>query len=293
MKTTPGTIGIKHGILVCVALLAALPAQARKRDTLVELINAYRASPSSCQGERAGQLTPLVAHPALDNIQIDPGTFLDEALNRSGYPVAQAEAIYVSGAPDAHSVMDAIVGRYCRTLLSTRFSVVGTQRNGDEWQIVLARPTPPPRVHQLAASPDVGKSILEAVNAARARGWNCGGRYYRPAHALAWSRALGNAALAHSLDMARQRYFSHQGKDGREVGARAEQAGYRWRRVGENIAAGQETADEVVQGWLDSPGHCANIMSPDFTEMGAGYAINSAREAGARAYWTQVFAMPR
>jgi uncharacterized protein YkwD len=187
--------------------------------------------------------------------------------------------------------MDAIAGRYCRTLLSTRFSAVGTQRNGDEWQIVLARPMPPPRVYALAASPEVGRSILDAVNSARARGWTCGDRYYRPAHALAWNRALGDAALAHSRDMARQRYFSHQGKDGREVGARAEQAGYRWRRVGENIAAGQETAEQVVQGWLESPGHCANIMSPDFTEMGAGYAINSARDT-ARAYWTQVFAMP-
>lgn len=279
-------------ILVCLALLAALPVHARNSDSLADLINAYRAAPARCDGERAGQLAPLVQHAALSKIRIAPGTFLDEALKRSGYPVSQVEAIYVAGAPDAHSVMEAIADRYCSTLLSPTFSALGIQRSGDEWQIVLARPTPAPRVHQLAGSHDAGRTILDAVNSARARGWRCGDRYYRPAHALAWNRALGDTALGHSADMARQRYFSHRGKDGREVGARAEQAGYRWRRVGENIAAGQETPEQVVQGWLDSPGHCANIMSPDFTEMGAGYAVGAARDT-ARAYWTQVFATPR
>jgi uncharacterized protein YkwD len=47
-----------------------------------------------------------------------------------------------------------------------------------------------------------------------------------------------------------------------------------------------------VQGWLDSPGHCANIMNDDFTEMGAAYAVNTAREP-ARIYWTQVLGTPR
>jgi uncharacterized protein YkwD len=92
--------------------------------------------------------------------------------------------------------------------------------------------------------------------------------------------------------MAGQRYFSHQGKAGRVVADRALQAGYRWRRIGENIASGQESPEEVVAGWLSSPGHCANVMDGRFTEMGAAYAINSARET-LRVYWTQVFAAPR
>jgi uncharacterized protein YkwD len=281
-----------RSVLIPVALLAAVPAQAQNRGALVDLINAYRAVPENCQGEPAAPLAPLVQHPALAGVHIGPGHFLDEALKRSGYPVAQAEAILVSGAPDARSVMAAIANRYCTTLLSTKFSAVGTQRTGDDWQIVLARPAPPPLVLQLPTSRQAGKSILDAVNAARANGRNCGEQYFRPARALAWNGALSDAALAHSLDMARQRYFSHQGKDGRAVGDRAQKAGYRWRGVGENIAAGQETPAAVVSGWLDSPGHCANIMHPDFTEMGAGYAIDSARETP-RAYWTQVFGTPR
>ena len=57
--------------------------------------------------------------------------------------------------------------------------------------------------------------------------------------------------------------------------------------VGENIAAGQGEPADVVAGWLASPGHCANIMSPDFAEMGAAYAL---RPGSTRAiWWTQTF----
>ena len=68
---------------------------------------------------------------------------------------------------------------------------------------------------------------------------------------------------------------------------RALRAGYKWRTIGENIASGQRTAQEAVQGWLDSPGHCANIMNAAFAEMGVGYAVNPARGT---LYWTQVLA---
>jgi len=68
-------------------------------------------------------------------------------------------------------------------------------------------------------------------------------------------------------------------------------AGYRWQQIGENIAAGQGSAEQVVAGWLASPGHCANIMNPGFTEMGAAYATSEGGAAGS--YWTQVFGTPR
>ncbi|UUZ56329.1 CAP domain-containing protein [Massilia sp. H-1] len=109
---------------------------------------------------------------------------------------------------------------------------------------------------------------------------------------LAWNDTLAAAAHAHSADMAAQRYLNHTGKDGRMVAERAAAAGYQASRIGENIAAGQASADEVVQGWLDSPGHCANLMNEDFSEMGAAYAVNRAR-APARIYWTQVLGTPR
>ena len=61
--------------------------------------------------------------------------------------------------------------------------------------------------------------------------------------------------------------------------------------VAENIAAGQQTAAEVVAGWLASPGHCANIMGPNFVHMGVSYVVNPKSRIGI--YWAQVFGRPR
>lgn len=91
--------------------------------------------------------------------------------------------------------------------------------------------------------------------------------------------------------MAAHNYFSHRGKDGSLAGVRATRDGYDWRGIGENIAAGQGSAQQVVAGWLASPSHCFNIMHPDFTEMGAAYAVNP--QSDAAIYWTQVFGSPR
>ncbi|PIL40984.1 CAP domain-containing protein [Massilia psychrophila] len=86
--------------------------------------------------------------------------------------------------------------------------------------------------------------------------------------------------------------FRPHGKDGREVAERAVRAGYRWRGIGENIAAGQASPEEAMAGWLASPGHCANIMDRSFTEMGGAYGTNVVGEQP-RVYWTQVFGQPR
>lgn len=274
--------------LCCATLFASLPGQAQERASLADLINAYRAAPQTCEGRRTGARAPLAVHPALNRVQVAPGTVLEQALERAGYPVARAEVISITGPQDARSVLDTIAGRYCSTLLSTQFSAMGTARHGDGWQIVLAQPAPPSRIAQLPGQRDAGNAILTAVNAARASPRTCGAQRYGAAPPLAWHGALAEAALAHSRDMAMHRYLSHQGKDGRDVAERALQAGYRWLRVGENIAVGQESPDDVVSGWLASPGHCANIMSPGFREMGAAYALNQSR-----AYWTQVFGAPR
>jgi uncharacterized protein YkwD len=61
--------------------------------------------------------------------------------------------------------------------------------------------------------------------------------------------------------------------------------------VGENIAAGQPTPEQVVAGWVQSPRHCANLMAAEYTEMGVAYATEPHSAAGT--YWTQMFASPR
>jgi uncharacterized protein YkwD len=86
-------------------------------------------------------------------------------------------------------------------------------------------------------------------------------------------------------------FFSHTGPEGLGTGERVDERNYSWSAVGENIAAGQNSVDQVVDGWLSSPGHCANIMRAEFTEMGAAKI-----EAPGSKYsplWTQVFARPR
>lgn len=274
------------------ALLAAAPAEARGQRELVGLINAYRAAPDACNGRPGRPMAPLAAQPALDDLQVATGAFLDQLLETRGYPVAKADAIHVSGPADARAVMAAIAGPYCGTLLSAEFSAVGAGRRGDNWLVVFARPAPPPAADALPLPEEAGKAILQAVNTARAGARSCGEQYFPPAAPVSWNGALGNAALAHSRDMAEYRYFSHRGRDGRAAADRALQAGYRWRRIGENIASGQASADDAVAGWLSSPGHCANIMNGAFTEMGASYAISRGR-TGSRVYWTQVFAVPR
>ena len=275
--------------LFAAALLATLaPAQARA-DELADLINAYRAAPGSCGGAPASPAPPLAPEPALARIWIGPVTFLESALKREGYDASRADAISVSGPVDAHPAMDAIRANYCATLLSGGYSAVGTARRGNDWQVVLAqRDDIPPLPGQEAA----GAAILLLVNAARAQPRNCGAQHFGPAGPVGWSPALAQAALAHSRELATHHYFSHVEHDGSTPADRVTRAGYAWSRAGENIALGQRSAREAVQGWLDSAGHCANLMNPVYTEMGAAYAVNPDNE-NHTVYWTQEFARPR
>lgn len=105
---------------------------------------------------------------------------------------------------------------------------------------------------------------------------------------LRWNVDLADAAEAHSVDMAENDYFSHRSRDGSSVGDRVRDEGYQWSRVAENIAAGQDTPEEVVDAWMNSSGHRANILNPAYEEIGIGWH----EEAGDRYgdYWTQVFA---
>jgi uncharacterized protein YkwD len=276
-------------ILVAAALLSAASAHAQNDSRLVALINAYRAAPDACDGARPVPVRSLKSSPALGRVRIGPGAFPEYALERVGYDAAQVEVIYTRGAQDADDVMETIRQPYCRVLLNAAYSDIGASRQGDEWTIVLARPLLPITLPEQSV---VGREILAAVNAARAVPRRCGERDFGAAAPLVWDDALGAAALAHSRDMAARRHFAHQGSDGSEVATRATRAGYSWKLIGENIAAGQPTAQEAVAGWIDSPGHCANLMNPTFTGMGAGYAISRAKMPGF-VYWTQVFGARR
>lgn len=109
--------------------------------------------------------------------------------------------------------------------------------------------------------------------------------------ALRANAELDAAAQNHSQDMAVQDYFSHTGKDGSAPWDRAERVGYSARSMGENIAAGQTTPESVVQGWINSPGHRANMLNASYTELGVGYFLLSPDTGSVNysTYWTQLF----
>lgn len=102
---------------------------------------------------------------------------------------------------------------------------------------------------------------------------------------------LDQAANNHSQNMAEQDFYDHTDLGGNGVGNRVSQIGYQFSWVGENIAAGYLTPEDVVQGWIDSPGHRANLLNPNFEEIGVGYYYleNDPGNETWRHYWTQVF----
>lgn len=141
------------------------------------------------------------------------------------------------------------------------------------------------------ASVALEAEVLRLVNVARQRGADCGTRgVFAPAGPLTLAPQLTCAARAHAEDMGENDYFSHQGTNGSAPGERAEKAGYAWTAIAENIAAGAPTPAAVVHNWLTSDGHCANIMGPDYTELGTGHfdAPNSTYGV----YWVQDFGVP-
>lgn len=101
------------------------------------------------------------------------------------------------------------------------------------------------------------------------------------------SRKLTLAAQAHAQDMASRRKMSHTGGDGSSSSDRVKARGYRYRRMGENVAAGYFSVDRVMKGWMDSSGHRHNILG-GFSEIGVGCAVG---EDGKR-YWCVTFGLP-
>lgn len=128
--------------------------------------------------------------------------------------------------------------------------------------------------------------MLELANRYRAAGATCGSQgSFAPAPALRWQASLAQAALKHSDDMQSGNFFSHTGSDGSSAGQRLTAAGYGWRSWGENIAAGQSSVASVMAGWMDSPGHCANLMNAGFRDIGLACVKGGAGNSYG-SYWT-------
>lgn len=104
--------------------------------------------------------------------------------------------------------------------------------------------------------------------------------------ALTVNAKLTAAAVNHSQDMAAHANMSHTGSDGSDPGQRITASGFSWMTYGENVAYGYSTPEQVMTGWMNSPGHRENILNCAFKEIGVGLAQPNS-------YWTQDFGTAR
>ncbi|MFJ3220563.1 CAP domain-containing protein [Kitasatospora sp. NPDC086801] len=128
------------------------------------------------------------------------------------------------------------------------------------------------------AAPSSAQQVVDLVNVERAKA-GCGPVTAEP--------RLAGAAQSHSDDMADRNYFDHVSPDGDHADHRIEVTGYRWSTWGENIARGQKDPAAVMDSWMNSPGHRANILNCAFKQLGVGVRTGSGGP-----WWTQVFAAP-
>jgi len=270
--------------LLGLAALLAIAATAAHAD-LVVTVNAIRAE--GC-GRKQGPQPPLRADSALSRAaeSLAAGRSFEDAMADSGYRAARSAMLEVAGDSDA-AIGKALAGRGCKDIADPAYLELGTAaRPGRAW-VVLGVPLAPPAA---ADGATVSQRVLALVNEARADSRRCGWKKFKAAPPLVLSETLGRAARVQADDMARHGSLSHSGSDGSTPAERATRAGYRWKLVGENIAAGQPSPEQVVAEWLESPGHCANIMDPAYAEMGVAFEYVAQSEKGV--YWSQVFGTP-
>ena len=258
---------------------------------LLRLIDRQRAAPAACRSSTV-RLEPLRPSRALAQAAaLAPRSVgsdgLNAALRRSGYAAARSTAIELTGPTDAAAALRLLAARHCAALSNPAYADIGVAQTADRWRIVLAEPL---LSATLGTSEEAGLRVLALINAARAVERRCGSRRMPSAPALRWSATLADVSLGHNRDMVTRDTLSHISADGSRVRQRVQRRGYAARSVGENVAAGQGSAEQVVADWIASPGHCENLMVPAYTEMGAGYVVDL--RSAAVIYWTQVFARP-
>lgn len=302
--------------VVVAGLAMAAPAWADRADALYAVLVLRTGG---CGGT-------LPAAPALRyNAVLDSaaerwatGSSLSLAAERSGYGAKSTAGVHITGS--GSSTVQQLRRSSCRILVDPNLKEIGVYHRGWDTWIVLASarstesgthtapamkvaqtlpfvrgqlPTarPPTATTLSPTTPDLAARAVKLVNDVRARGTLCGHRSFGPAPPVTLSSTLDGVAFGHARDMADHGYFEHQDLTGRTPADRVRAVGYRENLVGENIAYGPISVEEVVRGWLDSPGHCENIMDPRFAEMGIALAPGNASKRGP--YWVQLLAAPR
>jgi uncharacterized protein YkwD len=268
------------------ALLLALIAPASACAEVIDSVNRVRHL--GCDGQPPS--APLHANSRLDEAahRLSQGADLRTALRSAGYHEVSSFSVSISNVPPSGAVERTLAHQFCRQVMDPALREIGTWRSGDRVWIALAAPFSPPAARN---QDEIRRRVLALANQARAQPRRCGSKAFAAAAPLAANDRLSQAALAYARAMAQFGYMDHTGRDGSSPAERITRSGYRWSEVGENLASGVMTAEEVVAGWLASPEHCANLMHPGYREMGVAFAVNPHDARGV--YWAMELGTPR
>lgn len=133
--------------------------------------------------------------------------------------------------------------------------------------------------------------FIQAINQYRAEGASCGSQgVFGTQEPLAWNQKLAVAAQVHSNDQYEMNQMSHTGSDVSRPSERVTRQGYEWSSVRENVASGFFLSiSQLAKAWMDSDGHCANMMASNDTELG----IAATRLDNGSGFWTLKLAKPK
>lgn len=291
-------------LLLAAAALATQPALSQSgvagvRQELMRLINAERSRAGSPPLHADGALTRAAQQHAEEisrrgTLRAGSTEEMRKRLVQVGYHAHEwTENLTQSGSdlPDVLAYWKRRNPSTFRDLMDPRYRDVGlgvSRLDGTPlYSFLFAVPQGDYFARETAGIRDldaVSREMLARVNAAR----NKAG--LKP---LRLDSTLAKSAQRHAEDMLARGYFAHRSPSGTTVRERARTAGYDWRAVGENIAFGQTSVDEVVTTWLDSPGHRKNILNPNFSELGVGLALGRGQDGKYQVLWVQNFGTPQ
>jgi uncharacterized protein YkwD len=281
-------------------LLGTAPGWAGPSDQALKLINADRErngrpaiTPDTILTEAAAEHLELMARIGEITLQERGRPSVLERARRDGSQLLQLRAFVQTAAPTPERIVSSLKQRNDWHLLMRdpaidrigiaydpdRFLLDNGAQTGQVWVIILGN-------SRARIIPNAETNLVTETNRARRS---------RGLGALTENPVLSAAALAHARDMAARGYFAHESPDGGSVVTRVERQGYNYRQVGENLAVGQTSAEEVIQGWTDSPGHAANLYGKDYTEVGVGYVPGPLSLNGepTSQVWVSVYGRPR
>jgi uncharacterized protein YkwD len=288
-------------LLAFLSLLPGHPAGAQDlREELLELINEERREAGSPPLRLSGPLTRAAQEHAEEisrkgspRLEAGPPGAMRKRIERAGYDAhAWTESLSVTpgGAGAAIRSWKRNDPQTFRRLLSAEYRDLGIGldrlRGTPLYVFLFAVPQGDYFTRETGGIRDLDRvraEMLARVNEARRKAG---------VEPLRSDSRLDRAAQRHAEDMLARGYFAHESPEDKTVRQRSKEAGYDWRTIGENIAEGQFTVDEVMTTWLDSPGHRRNILDPRFEELGVGLALG--RTNGRyRVLWAQAFGTPR